>query len=259
MYMPLLLAVALFFLLQPAAASPVMGYSLPVVPMESYFPDTDDLLSSLCQCCAQPFFHCVNAVVRQPMVRLPHLYSSFHADSRSPSEAEALKPVFTYVNRSHRESLRNENIHYINANETTVQPETVQAHIDDTYTPGDRLDETNAGSRTASHRRHAPRPRGFPCPIEGCEKAFDRACDVNRHRKSHLESSERPHQCQVCHEGFLYPKDLNRHRRKHDGQGLTQPNYYCHLPGCNNFDGFSRRDNLLRHQRRQHRAIAAAA
>jgi uncharacterized Zn-finger protein len=81
----------------------------------------------------------------------------------------------------------------------------------------------------------------------------------SRHRKTHLGSFERPHRCDICHEGFLYPKDLNRHQKKHIEHRSAQMTFFCPYPGCNNAVGFSRRDNLLRHQRKQHQAVGAAA
>ncbi|CAI6337161.1 unnamed protein product [Periconia digitata] len=76
-----------------------------------------------------------------------------------------------------------------------------------------------------------------------------------RHEKTHLNRSERPHKCSLCREAFLYPKDLTRHQNKH---APTQGTLYCDVPGCTS-DGFSRRDNLLRHQRRQHPSSVASS
>jgi hypothetical protein len=84
--------------------------------------------------------------------------------------------LFEYVAETRTQFLMNENVQCINANETTIQPATVQAHIEDIYTPGDRLGKTC--SRKAPHRRQAPRSGGFPCNHEGCEKTFDRACEL---------------------------------------------------------------------------------
>jgi uncharacterized Zn-finger protein len=83
--------------------------------------------------------------------------------------------------------------------------------------------------------------------------------NTSRHRKTHLNRAERPYQCSTCHEGFLYPKDLTRHQNKHIEQRSAQMAYFCKYPGCSNVEGFSRRDNLLRHQRKQHATMVAAA
>jgi hypothetical protein len=90
--------------------------------------------------------------------------------------ATHLAPIFDFVNEARRQPLMDENVQCVNANETTIQSTTVQAHIEDTYTPGDRL--VKISSRKASHRRQAPRHRGYPCRSEGCEKTFDRACEL---------------------------------------------------------------------------------
>lgn len=72
----------------------------------------------------------------------------------------------------------------------------------------------------------------------------------SRHQKTHMARSERPHKCESCTETFLYPKDLERHQQKHIHEPSAKNQFQCRHPGCGNL--FSRRDNLLRHQRRQH-------
>jgi hypothetical protein len=71
MYMLLLLAVLLLFLLEPvAAASPIMDYSLPAPPMEPFFSDAESILNPICQYCAIPFHQCIHAMVRLPILCL---------------------------------------------------------------------------------------------------------------------------------------------------------------------------------------------
>ncbi|KAH8643353.1 hypothetical protein IG631_00816 [Alternaria alternata] len=58
--------------------------------------------------------------------------------------------------------------------------------------------------------------------------------------------------------GFLYPKDLRRHLPTHNDPSLVVAiKHYCPYPGCDNLDGFSRKDNLLRHQRKHLRSTHA--
>jgi hypothetical protein len=104
----------------------------------------------------------------------PHPFRSPLQDVHDP--VADLAPIFAYVAEAYRQPLMNDNVRYINANETTIQPTTVQAHIEDIYTPGDRLDGTK--QRRVPHRRQAPRVRGYPCQFDGCEKTFDRACEL---------------------------------------------------------------------------------
>lgn len=89
---------------------------------------------------------------------------------------EDLGPVLAYLTEARRQPLMNENLRYVNANETTIQRATVQAHVEDTYTPGDRLGKSSL--RKAPHRRQAPRVHGYPCRFQGCERTFDRACEL---------------------------------------------------------------------------------
>ncbi|KAF1913425.1 hypothetical protein BDU57DRAFT_356113 [Ampelomyces quisqualis] len=252
MYMLLLLAVLLIFLLEPAAAaSPIVDYSLCATPMEPFFSDAESVLNPICQYCAIPFLQCIHAMPPVPyaaarMYNEPQAFQPPIADVRQT--APDLAPIYAYLREHQMPQLMNENVRNINANETTIQPQTVQAHIEDTYTPGDRLSKP----RKTSHRRQAARSRGYPCSYEGCEKTYDRACELNRHKKTHLDSSQRPHRCNLCNEGFLYPKDLARHQRRHIEQPSVKNTFHCSHPGCDNLEGFSRRDNLLRHQRKRH-------
>lgn len=257
----LLLALLLTLLLAPAAAaSPIMDPALPACPLDPFYPDPDGMLNPLCELCVIPFYQCIHAIPQAPYVAAQML-SNAPEPSYTPlpdfnhTDAD-LAPIYAYVTENDAQPLINEHVWHFNADETTVQPATVQAHIEDTYTVGDR---TRPSSRKAPHRRQAPRLGGYPCNVEGCERTFDRACELNRHQKTHLNSSERPHKCSTCNEGFLYPKDLQRHRRKHKEQPSAQVTFFCRYPGCGNLEGFSRRDNLLRHQRKQHAPIVAAA
>lgn len=68
--------------------------------------------------------------------------------------------------------------HRINDNATTVQPVTVRAHIDDTYLPGCRQPTSPGEWQCGSQRRQAPRKNGFACDFEGCNKAFNRNCEL---------------------------------------------------------------------------------
>jgi hypothetical protein len=64
MYMLLLLAVILVFLLQPAsAAGSIMDYTVPGTPLEPFLSSTDSFLDEICQCCAMPFYQCMQTVV----------------------------------------------------------------------------------------------------------------------------------------------------------------------------------------------------
>jgi len=85
-----------------------------------------------------------------------------------------LAPIYDFVNGG--QSLLREHVRVMDANETTVQPATVQAHVEDTYNPGDRL--ATRRNRKGSNKRQAPRPGGFHCDEDGCSKTFDRRCDL---------------------------------------------------------------------------------
>lgn len=266
MYTLLVVAVLLALLFDTAAASsPVMDPTMPAympAPFGSLYPDPDGMLSNLCDICVMPMDACLHTLasyqVQHPQ---PSTVEPFYDNTEWSNDPYAVSAPLTesvpvdmpfsypYAEES-RQSLVNENVRRLEENATTVNPNTVQRFVEDTYTPGDRLAETT--SRRPGHKRQPPRPRGFPCVYEGCGRIFDRSCDRKRHEKTHLIRSERPHKCSYCSEGFLYPKDRNRHERTHDESTASQTQLFrCPVPGCNN-PGFSRRDNLLRHQRKQH-------
>ncbi|KAF2443121.1 hypothetical protein P171DRAFT_363346 [Karstenula rhodostoma CBS 690.94] len=259
MYTLLVVAVLFALLFDTAAASsPVMDPTMSA-PFGSLYPDPDGILSNLCDLCAVPMDVCLHALVQQtPSFTAETFYEHPEWPNNDPYAVSApiTEPVpadmpFSYPYAEEAmQSLMNANIRRLDDNATTVNPNTVQMHVEDTYTPGDRLAATTP--RRPGHKRQPPRPRGFPCGYEGCGRTFDRSCDLKRHQKTHLIRSERPHKCSFCHEGFLYPKDRNRHERTHDESTASQSQLFrCPVPGCTNV-GFSRRDNLLRHQRKQH-------
>lgn len=75
--------------------------------------------------------------------------------------------------------LVDETVQLMNENETNVQSVTVQAHVDDTYLPGDRQSPASlVESPCPGPVRHAPRRNGFRCKFEGCNKTFDRNCEL---------------------------------------------------------------------------------
>ena len=109
----------------------------------------------------------------------PYVAVGMFYDEQHYQTAADLAPILAYVTDAPSQTLIDENMDYINANETTVRTTTVQAHIEDTYTPGDRLQHARpSGSRRPAHRRQAPRLGGYSCSAEGCDRIFDRACEL---------------------------------------------------------------------------------
>ncbi|KAF2788908.1 hypothetical protein K505DRAFT_366057 [Melanomma pulvis-pyrius CBS 109.77] len=240
-----------------------MDPSLSAAPMGSFYPDPDGMLDAICELCCLSIDYCAHSMSNQPLRAPTFTPDTFLKHPAWPQDAvpglevlsdyemeEALPPTYF----ESRPPLLDDITREFNGNATIMQSSTIQVHVEGTYTVGDRL--AQVGSRQLP-RRQAPRPGGFLCPHEGCEKAFDRSCDLRRHQKTHMDRSERPHKCLVCKEGFLYPKDRNRHERTHDQSSSPQGMLYCPVAGCNNVDGFSRRDNLLRHKRTQHPHLIA--
>ncbi|KAI4955109.1 hypothetical protein J4E91_000965 [Alternaria rosae] len=145
-------------------------------PMDGTYSDIDDML---CELCCLPFYQCIHAHMSQirydaasPFYVDPSVFlmPPLGFDQTQPD----LAPIYNFVKAG--QSLLSENVRVMDANETTVQPVTVQAHVEDTYNPGDRL-ATRRNRRTV-HKRQAPCPGGFRCEKDDCNKTFDRKCDL---------------------------------------------------------------------------------
>ncbi|KAF2729332.1 hypothetical protein EJ04DRAFT_502516, partial [Polyplosphaeria fusca] len=208
--------------------------------LQSWYPDPDNLLSSLCEICGNSVELCgghgrLTAPRRAPTFTADMFYS--HPDW--PQEDDLALPD---ANHSDLQYLTQENEHMLNCSAEIIEADTVQAHVQDTYLPGDYI-----------ARRHQLKEHRFPCPYEKCDKVFRRKVELNRHSKTHLTNLRHPYKCPECDQGFFYPKDLWRHERVH----IVDPpaTCYCHVVGCANLTGFRRRDNLLRHYRKVHPGV----
>lgn len=86
-----------------------------------------------------------------------------------------LSEVLDYVNNS-SQPLVDDAVQSMNVDATSVQTDTIRAYVKDTYLPGDR--QQSSPTQPHSTRRHAPRKDGFVCTVEGCNKTFDRNCEL---------------------------------------------------------------------------------
>ncbi|KAF2877341.1 hypothetical protein BDV95DRAFT_143226 [Massariosphaeria phaeospora] len=261
----LVVTLLLTLLLEPATASSFgMDHTLAQAPVESYYSDPDGILDAVCQICGASVGYCAHVLTNPPRRAPTFTAGTFYDHPQWPRDAlsdldvlpepELLAHSYPMVYNG-RQPLREDLLQQLNEDATTIRPSTIIYHLEDTYNPGDRLAASAAESPRLPGRRQPPSPGGFPCTVASCPRTFDRSCDRKRHLKTHLDRSERPHKCEVCHEGFLYPKDRNRHQRTHSRSSSPQATLYCPHPGCNNIDGFSRRDNLMRHQRKKHNHV----
>ncbi|KAG9192586.1 hypothetical protein G6011_11320 [Alternaria panax] len=148
-------------------------------PLDGSYSDIDDML---CELCCLPFFQCIHAIPQAQYVAARTFYTDPGLFYMPPLDFEQtpsdLAPVYEYLNAGHGQPLINDHMRTMDVNETTVQPATVQAHIEDIYTPGDRLSARRSRNRKAVQKRQAPRPGGFLCSTDGCDRAFDRQCDL---------------------------------------------------------------------------------
>lgn len=73
--------------------------------------------------------------------------------------------------------------------------------------------ESNGSS---SKKRRLPRSEsGYTCDFSGCDKTFDRQCDLTHHQRSHRPKDTLPYPCEDCPARFGFAKDLRRHKRTH--------------------------------------------
>ncbi|PSN73534.1 hypothetical protein BS50DRAFT_569056 [Corynespora cassiicola Philippines] len=96
-------------------------------------------------------------------------------------------------------------------------------------------------------------PGIFKCPMGDATFTEEKKC--RRHWKEH----QKPYMCERCPKAFRFKRDLKRHQKIHniyhkDGNQIRPGDYtMCPYTGCKyHLQGFSRRDNYLRHVRNQH-------
>lgn len=106
------------------------------------------------------------------------------------------------------------------------------------------LNETPATpfSTTSSRHRYPSEFKTLGCPIEGCDKAFNRPSRLQEHIRSH--NNERIYQCdhEGCDKTFLRPSHLQHHVKS---AHTTVRDYVCDHPGCDK--SFVNGSRLRRH------------
>ncbi|KAJ4349138.1 hypothetical protein N0V95_004833 [Ascochyta clinopodiicola] len=156
-----------------------MDLSLSVPPIDQFYTDFDGTLR--CFDCLFACFDCVCVLSQNSssFFSAPSNESSFYdppPTNESTSDVD-LSEVQIYVAGSNHLLVDNA-VQRFNENGTTVQPVTIEAHVDDTYVPGYRQLSTSPGSQSIQHKRQPPRKNGFVCTVESCHKAFDRNCEL---------------------------------------------------------------------------------
>ena len=128
-------------------------------------------------------------------------------------------------------------VHFQHAQETNFEPTNPKSMGDfekniwqprDTYTG--YASDTHAGYASASSMSSAsmvstdsrakkgrlPRDEdAYTCDFPGCDKIYDRQCDLRQHKRCHRPEDDLPYECDVCGKRCPFPKDLRRHMKIH--------------------------------------------
>ncbi|VUC35166.1 unnamed protein product [Clonostachys rosea] len=104
----------------------------------------------------------------------------------------------------------------------------------------------NRRSDLDRHYRIHTNERPYRCEFKDCGKSFIQQSALTVHRRTH--TGEKPHTCieKGCGRKFSDSSSLARHRRIHSGK---RP-YKCGKPGCEK--SFCRKTTMIKHQRRPH-------
>lgn len=125
------------------------------------------------------------------------------------------------------------------------------------------LPPTEIGSTTSEETRAPEKPRDSlpPCPYcleKGEHRIPKNPSDQRKHEKFHTK----PHKCQVegCEKGFASANDLERHTRGRHGleaQHSFSKYYRCALAGCPKAEKiWDRKDNFKAHLERMHKHLS---
>ncbi|KAK4232933.1 hypothetical protein C8A03DRAFT_19887 [Achaetomium macrosporum] len=108
--------------------------------------------------------------------------------------------------------------------------------------PGDS--SAQAGPSSANH---ATADYPFVCDYDGCNKGFNRQCDLDKHQNNHTKRRK----CEYCDAGGAETKDLNRHMWTHHPDLARQLGVPREWDRCSKCGYAARKDNVKRHKDRK--------
>lgn len=97
--------------------------------------------------------------------------------------------------------------------------------------------ENEAGINNLQVHKNAGNIKKKQLMCEFCQKKFNHAGDLNKHRRKH--TGEQPYACNMCQRKFTTSSNLGRHQQIHSG---IKP-FHCQICGCT----FTRKIKLSAH------------
>ncbi|KAK3306183.1 uncharacterized protein B0T15DRAFT_220830 [Chaetomium strumarium] len=132
----------------------------------------------------------------------------------------------------------------MSAQQTSTDPypyhlDSASYHI---YHPPDDSAAQAGPSSSFSNATAADYP--FICDQDGCNKGFERQCDLTKHKNNHSKRRK----CKYCDAGGAETKDLNRHMWTHHPDLARELGVPRELDRCSKCGYAARKDNVKRHK-----------
>ncbi|XP_071647829.1 uncharacterized protein [Temnothorax longispinosus] len=152
----------------------------------------------------------LNTICSPCIIKLEDNFKRNFPDIRSPFEKTTTTGSTTHRNNDDLEIMEksrvNENFQAGKATETDVEPERSVDSIDT---------ENKAGINNSQVRKNTENIRKKQLTCEFCQKEFNHAGDLNKHRRKH--TGEQPYACNMCERKFKTSSNLVRHQQIHLG------------------------------------------
>jgi hypothetical protein len=114
-----------------------------------------------------------------------------------------------------------------NTNLEPIHPDIIEHFEEDIWQPRDNYagyastssmsSASMASTDSKVKKRRLPRDEdAYVCDFPGCDKTYDRQCDLRHHKRCHRSEDDLPCPCHICGKRCPFPKDLRRHMKTHE-------------------------------------------